>query len=99
MWLKEWRKRYFLLKGNQLTFSKKKGDEPHGMIDLEKCVTVKSAEEKTNKRNCFEIATPENVFYMYASTEKEKDEWIGAIGRAIVRYSNVYHDDDDADDY
>ena len=27
---------------------------------------------------------------MYAGSEKEKDEWIGAIGRAIVRSSGAY---------
>jgi len=98
--LSQWRKRYFQLKGNKLYFSKKEGVDPHGTIDLEKCVTVKSAEEVTDKRYSFEVATPESRFYMYASTEKEKDEWIGAIGRAIVRFSNVYDEgDDDMDDY
>ena len=52
------------------------------------------AEEKTNKRYCFEVATPESTFYMYAETEKEKDEWIGAIGRAIVRFSSAFTGDD-----
>ena len=90
MWLKEWRKRYFLLKGNKLYFSKAAGERPHGMIDLSECLTVKSAEEKTNKRFCFEVATPESTYYMHADSEKEKDEWIGAIGRAIVRFSSAY---------
>jgi|TARA_B110000971_G_C19510570_1_gene277264 hypothetical protein len=27
---------------------------------------------------------------MYADTEKQKDEWIGAIGRAIVKFSGSY---------
>jgi hypothetical protein len=58
------------------------------------CLTVKSAEEKTNKLNCFEVATPESTYFMYAETSKEKDEWIGAIGRAIVRNSNAFVDDD-----
>ena len=31
---------------------------------------------------------------MYAETEKQKDEWIGAIGRAIVKFSNAYTKDD-----
>ncbi len=39
----------------------------------------------------------------YADSDGEKDEWIGAIGKAIVRYSNSYApqdtgDDDDSDD-
>lgn len=32
---------------------------------------------------------------MYAETENEKDEWIGAIGRAIVRYSSAFTGDND----
>ena len=46
------------------------------------------------------------MFFMYADTEKQKDEWIGAIGRAIVKFSGVFHnkdeesssDDSDSDD-
>lgn len=98
VWLKEWRPRYFVLKGNKLFFCKTKGDTPHGMIDLSECLTVKSAEEKTNKRYCFEVATPESTFYMYAETEKEKDEWIGAIGRAIVQFSSAFTAEDDEDE-
>ena len=46
-------------------------------------------------RHCFEVATGENVFFMYADTEKQKDEWIGAIGRAIVKFSGVFHNKDE----
>lgn len=53
----------------------------HGTIDLSVCLTVKSADEKTEKAHSFEVATPDQVFYMYAANEKEKDDWIGAIGR------------------
>ena len=45
MWLKEWRKRYFILKGNKLYFAQTPQKEPHGVIDLSECLTVKSAEE------------------------------------------------------
>ena len=34
---------------------------------------------------------------MFADSEKEKDEWIGAIGRAIVQSSVTYTNDDDVD--
>ena len=90
MWLKEWRQRYFVLKGNKLYFSRQKGSAPHGMIDLSECLTVKSAEDKTNMRFCFEVATPESTYYMHAESDKEKDDWIGAIGRAIVRFSSAF---------
>mmetsp|Transcript_8439 Transcript_8439/g.16923 ORF Transcript_8439/g.16923 Transcript_8439/m.16923 type:complete len:123 (+) Transcript_8439:28-396(+) len=98
MWLKEWRRRYFVLKGNKLYFARSGGDEPHGRIDLEDCLTVKSAEEKTGKRYCFEVATPESTYYMYADNDKEKDDWIGAIGRAIVRFSTAYAPDEEGDE-
>jgi hypothetical protein len=56
----------------------------------------------TIKRHCFEVATPDEVFFMYADNEKEKDEWIGAIGRAIVKYSGSFqgskNDDSSSDD-
>lgn len=73
-------------------------DEPHGLIDLKDCLTVKSAEEKCGKAHSFEVATPEHTYYMFADDEAAKDEWIGAIGKAIVRYSRSYRPEDDADD-
>ncbi len=60
------------------------------MIDLSSCMTVKSAELKAQKRNALEVSTPDTTFLMYADTEKEKDDWIGAVGRAIVRSSTTY---------
>ena len=35
---------------------------------------------------------------MFADTEKEKDDWIGAIGRSIVKHSSMYVKDDDYSD-
>ncbi|TMW55367.1 hypothetical protein Poli38472_013258 [Pythium oligandrum] len=93
VWLKEWRRRYFVLKGNKLYFCRAQGEAAHGLIDLADCLTVKSAEDKTNKRFCFEIATPDSTYYMYADTEQLKDEWIGAIGRAIVKFSSSFTGD------
>lgn len=34
-------------------------------------------------RHSFEVATPDATYYMFADTEKEKDEWIGQIGRYV----------------
>jgi len=106
-WLKDWRRRYFILKGKSLFFCKSEYSAPHGMIDLASCTTVKSADMKARKKNSFEISTPDTTFLLYADTEKEKDDWIGSVGRAIVRCSNTYtreyddskdnYDDDDDD--
>ena len=67
-------------------------------------LTVKSANDKTGKLHSFEVATKETTFYMHAGSEQEKDDWIGAIGRAIVRFSTSYakkdvetHEDSDSD--
>ncbi|KAK8818255.1 hypothetical protein AV274_3163 [Blastocystis sp. ATCC 50177/Nand II] len=86
-WLKDWRKRYFILKGNKLYFCKSVDADPHGVIDLSKCQTIKSADDVTHKKHSLEIVTTDSTYYMYADTEKEKDDWIGAIGRAIVHSS------------
>ena len=67
------------------------------MVDLSTCMTVKSAELKAGKKNAIEVSTSDSTFYMFAETEKEKDEWIGAIGRAIVQSSVTYTNDDNAD--
>lgn len=96
----EWRKRYFILKGSKLFFGKGPGITPHGMIDLVDCVSVKkSAESSSKKKNAIEINLKEDKFIVFASTEREKDEWIGQIGRAIVKNSGMYvNEDGDGDD-
>mmetsp|Transcript_16257 Transcript_16257/g.45068 ORF Transcript_16257/g.45068 Transcript_16257/m.45068 type:complete len:204 (-) Transcript_16257:293-904(-) len=91
VWLKDWRRRYFVLKGSKLFFCKHEYGTPHGMIDLAQCTTVKSADLKSKKRHSFEISTPEFTFLLYADTEQEKDDWIGRVGKAIVRCSSTYY--------
>ncbi|CAM9381580.1 unnamed protein product [Chrysoparadoxa australica] len=101
VWLRDWRRRFFILKGSKLFFAKNEYVAPHGMIDLSTCMTVKSAEQKTHKRHAFEISTQDTTFFMYAATEKQKDDWIGAVGRSIVQSSSTYQgeevDDDSSD--
>jgi hypothetical protein len=89
-WLHSWRRRYFKLVRNQLFFMSAPGEKPHGVIELRHCLTVKSAEDKTGKANSFEIATPDKVFFMFADSDLEKDEWIGKIGKAIVDNSRAH---------
>jgi PH domain len=61
------------------------------MIDLAHCTTVKSADLKSKKRHSFEISTSEITYLLYADTEQEKDDWIGRVGKAIVRCSSTYY--------
>lgn len=94
--LKEWRRRYFILKGSKLFFCKNAnpGSGPHGMMDLACCTTVKSADLKSGKRHSFEISTADTCYLLYADTESEKDDWIGRVGKAIVRCSRTYYKPD-----
>ena len=71
-------------------FAKTPYEAPHGMIDLSRCTTVKSADLKSHKKHSFEISTPETTYLLYADDEKAKDDWIGSVGRAIVRCSSTY---------
>ena len=69
-WLKSWRLRYFKLystpSGPRLYFSNDESAPPHGIIELNNCLTVKSADDKTGKPNSFEVATASDVFFMHA---------------------------------
>lgn len=62
------------------------------MMDLASCTTVKSADLKSKKRHSFEISTPDTQYLLYADSESQKDDWIGRVGKAIVRCSRTYYD-------
>lgn len=62
----DWRRRFFILKGSRLFFAKTPYEAPHGMIDLSRCTTVKSADLKSHKKHSFEISTPETTYLLYA---------------------------------
>lgn len=45
---------------------------------------------KSRKKFSFEISTNERMFLLFADNEKEKDDWIGAVGKSIVRSSKTF---------
>jgi len=52
-----------------------------------------NAEDTINKPFAFEISTStENLFFI-AESEKEKEDWINAVGRAIVKHSRRWESD------
>lgn len=57
-----------------------------------------SAESKAKKKNAMEIALKANTFFLIAKNDREKDDWIGQIGKAIVKYSSMYVSDEDGED-
>ena len=78
------------MKGSKLFFAKSNKDPPHGMIDLVDCISVVSAEMKIKKKNAMLVSMKgDETFYIYSDTDREKDEWISQIGRAILRHSSM----------
>jgi len=106
-WLRDWRKRWFVLRGATLIWSKSPSDEPHGSVDLRTCLTVKSADERTGKEHSLEVSTrADEVYLLVADSAADKDAWIAAIGRAIVTSSASFlsraavdNDDDDDEEH
>tara|TARA_A100001015_G_scaffold288620_1_gene359657 strand:- start:4945 stop:5175 length:231 start_codon:yes stop_codon:yes gene_type:complete len=63
------------------------------MVDVGQCLSVRTAE--IGKPNALELSTKEDkTYYMYADSAAQKDSWIGAIGKAIVKAGTTYQDDD-----
>mmetsp|Transcript_2025 Transcript_2025/g.4624 ORF Transcript_2025/g.4624 Transcript_2025/m.4624 type:complete len:127 (+) Transcript_2025:188-568(+) len=89
--IKTWRRRWFILKQGKIFWFKT--DEvgptsiPRGVIDISRCLSIKGAEDIINKPHAFELSTDSEIMFFVADTEKEKEEWINAVGRAIVRHS------------
>eukprot|EP00808_Paulinella_micropora_P007860 g59140.t1 len=99
--LKRWKKRWFVLQDSTLYSFKKEKDyqNPTETIDLRVFSSVKSSEDYTNRTHSFDVYSADMVFSMVASSETEKEDWIRAIGRAIVisRTKSWQDDDGDAD--
>jgi len=84
--LKRWKKRWFVLQDSTLySFKKERVYEvPTEIIDLRIFSSVKSSEDYTNRQHSFDVYSSDMVFSMVAGSEAEKEDWIRAIGRAIV---------------
>jgi len=98
--LKRWKKRWFVLQDSTLySFKKEKTyDTPTEVIDLRVFSSVKSSEDYTNRQHSFDVYSSDMVFSMVASNEAEKEDWIRAIGRAIVISRTKSWQDENNDD-
>lgn len=84
--LKRWKRRWFVL-DDSILFSFKNEKEytnPTEIIDLKVFSSVKSSEDTTNRKYSFDVYSADTVFSMVAESESDKEDWIRAIGRAIV---------------
>jgi hypothetical protein len=50
---------------------------------------------KANKKNGLEIILRSDRFSLFTKTERERDEWIGQIRKAISKYSSMQIDGDE----
>ena len=65
---------------------------------MDTCCTVKSSDEEINKQYSFKLEVQGGtVFYMYASDYSEKESWIGALGKAMIKPSVMIDDNFDND--
>jgi hypothetical protein len=62
---------------------------PRGVIDVHRCLSIKGAEDAVNRPHAFEVATAEAAQFFIAPDDKAKEDWINAVGRAIVRHSRA----------
>jgi hypothetical protein len=60
---------------------------PRGIVEIDRCLSIKGAEDAINKPHAFEITTADDSMYFVADDDKAKEDWINAVGRAIVRHS------------
>ncbi|KAJ1631650.1 hypothetical protein T492DRAFT_994089 [Pavlovales sp. CCMP2436] len=89
--LRQYRKRWLVLTRTHLYAFKKDHSyaDPTEVVDLRACGTVKSADEITNKAHSFTVQVPDRNFYFACANEKERNEWVAAIGRATTESRRV----------
>mmetsp|Transcript_30100 Transcript_30100/g.64282 ORF Transcript_30100/g.64282 Transcript_30100/m.64282 type:complete len:100 (-) Transcript_30100:66-365(-) len=66
---------------------------PRGVVDISRCLSIKGAEDVINRAHAFELSTHTETMFFIADSDKEKEEWISSVGRAIVRQSKSMTDD------
>jgi hypothetical protein len=93
--------RWFVLKQGKIFWFKSDivtpDSVPRGVIEVKKCLSIKGAEDTINKPHAFEVATTDDSMFFIADSDKDKEDWINAVGRAIVKHSRSLLDTDQAD--
>lgn len=90
--LRQFRRRWLVLTPDKLySFKKERGYDtpPTEDVDLKLCGTVKSADDLTNRQFTFTVQIPDRNFFLMASSDAERNEWVAAIGRATTESRRV----------
>lgn len=84
---KVYQKRFFLLRGMQLYWFKKKGDVQHvGSLFVKSCMVTRFAD----KPKFFDIVTDDKTYSMKTKQKYEADEWIEALAFAGAQVTTSY---------
>lgn len=78
---KTWHRRWFVLTGNILEYSKQPGVTPQGSINLNETGTISYAPD-CKKQPALQIVCPDRTYYMVPDTPQEVDDWIDALNKA-----------------
>ena len=72
-----------------LTFPDNSGDysQPTEIIPINNCCTVKSADDELNMPNTFKVLASDRTFYFAGNDNSDKESWIGALGKAMIKSS------------
>ena len=72
-----------------LTFKDNSGDysSPTEIIPINNCCTVKSSDDELNLKNTFKVLVQDRTFYFLGSDNSDKESWIGALGKAMIKSS------------
>jgi len=86
---KNWTRRYFVLKDNELKYYKsdKPTERSQGKIILDGCTVEIAPESKYGRKFCFELTAPlqNRIFVIVAENGTSLQEWMNAIRRAMLR--------------
>ena len=82
-------RRYAVLTKDHLLTFREKGSytNPTEAIKMDSCSTVKSSDDEINKEFSFKLDIAGVTFYFYAESYEEKEGWIGALGRSMIKPS------------
>ncbi|XP_067225971.1 pleckstrin homology domain-containing family A member 1 isoform X2 [Chanodichthys erythropterus] len=85
--MKNWKRRYFMLDDNALSYFKSEMDrEPLRVVPLKEVTRVQECKQSDlmMRDNLFELVTTSRTFYIQSDSPEEMHGWIKAISGAIV---------------
>jgi hypothetical protein len=93
-------RRWMVLTPTGIYSFKNKDDykSPTESIPLKDCNTIKSAEDEIHKENSFRLDCQSNrIFYFIAPSNGDKESWIGAIGKTMVKLNSKSRNEEEDD--